>query len=208
MAKAGLRIPHTAWLFALALLAAAHAPAAELTVTLKDQKGLAVEDCVVSLTPLVPLAALPATALPDATIRQTGGQFWPYVTAVRTGTRVHFPNEDEVQHHVYSVSPAKRFEIPLFGGKDATDHSEVFAQPGVVSIGCNIHDWMVAYVVADLPAGRYKCEVWHPRLAQPIIEEITFAADGPAAKRTLELTLKVDRRVRRALEGAAGGVYR
>ena len=221
-----LRIPHSALAGGalLALLAAAPLAAAELTVTLIDQQGQPVGNAVVSVTPLdAPLPPFAATA-PVATVAQKGGEFSPYVTPVRTGTVVRFPNEDQVQHHVYSVSKAKPFEIPLYAGNE--EHSEVFDKPGVVTVGCNIHDWMVAYVVvldtpwfarsgedglirlADLPAGRYRYEVWQPRLAKPLTEEIAFTADGPAAKRALTLTLKVDRRVRRALEGGSGGAYK
>ena len=47
------------------------------------------------------------------------------------------------------------------------------------------------------PAGRYRLELWHPRLAAPVTQEITLAGDEHA-KREFTLTLKPDRRIRRS----------
>src|SRR5207302_1290602 len=99
-----------------------------------------------------------------------------YVTAVQVGTAVMFPNKDNIRHHVYSFSPAKKFELPLYAGIPA--EPVVFDKEGIVTLGCNIHDWMVAYVAvlptpyfqvtgregralfSDLRAGQYTVEVW------------------------------------------------
>ena len=63
---------------------------------------------------------------------------------------MYFPNSDNVRHQVYSFSPAKRFQLPLYAGTPAAP--VVFDRPGVVAIGCNIHDQMSAYlVVVDMP---------------------------------------------------------
>jgi hypothetical protein len=60
--------------------------------------------------------------------------------------------------------------------------------------------------VANLtaPAGRYRLEIWHPRLGKPETREITLS-DGASARETAALTLKPDRRVRRAGGGKTGG---
>ena len=77
-------------------------------------------------------------------------EFVPFVTVVQTGTVVTFPNRDPILHHVYSFSPAKQFEIKLYTGKSPTEI--VFDKAGVVTLGCNIHDHMIAYVyVSDSP---------------------------------------------------------
>src|SRR5262249_12812113 len=106
-------------------------------------------------------------------------EFVPYVTAVYVGTLVNFPNRDQIRHHVYSFSAAKTFEIPLYAGMP--EQLVDFDRAGEVVLGCNIHDWMRAYVFVvdtpyfavtsgdgaaaiELPAGRYRVEVWHPRL--------------------------------------------
>jgi hypothetical protein len=100
------------------------------------------------------------------------------VLAVRSGTRVAFPNSDNIRHHVYSFSPAKHFELRLYQGTPS--EPVLFDKPGAVVLGCNIHDWMVGYVyvtddpwfaVSDaqgrvqldsVPVGSYAVSLWHP----------------------------------------------
>ena len=148
----------------------------EATVT--DEKGKPIEDAVVSLMPLgAPLTLPPATG---AVMDQHDKEFVPYVLPVYVGTRVNFPNRDNIRHHVYSFSSPKKFELPLYIGTPATP--VVFDKPGGVALGCNIHDWMLAYIyvlttphfaktAADgkarldgLAHGSYEARVWHPRL--------------------------------------------
>ncbi|HEY0966562.1 MAG TPA: carboxypeptidase regulatory-like domain-containing protein [Opitutaceae bacterium] len=176
-------------------------------------------DAVVSLVALEP-GAPSAAPVANASIVQSDEQYSPFVSAVTVGSSVAFPNEDRIQHHIYSVSKAKRFEKPLYA--PGSTESVVFDQPGVVALGCNIHDWMIAYLLvvgtphyaktnaegraelSGVPAGRYRLEVWHPRLAQPVTREITVATGNNAAA-AFELTLRPDRRIRRAQDGKAGG---
>lgn len=91
---------------------------------------------------------------------------------------VSFPNKDNVRHHVYSFSPARSFELPLYKGTPA--EPVLFDKPGIVRIGCNIHDWLIGYIdVAEppyvgktgkhgvielegMPPGRYRVRVCHP----------------------------------------------
>ncbi len=197
----------------LLALAPARLPAAEHLLTLTDAKGKPVADAVVSLFPL-DRPPPPAPPPPGLIIAQRDGEFIPLVVAVRVGAAVRFPNEDRIQHHVYSLSPAKRFDLPLHGGD--TIPAVVLDQPGVVSVGCNIHDWMRSYVVVldtpwfarsetdglvrlTAPAGRYRREIWHHRLAKPLVTELVLADETPLAE-TLPLTLRRDRHpVRRSL---------
>jgi len=205
-------------LLGLAAFFIAAAGAAELSVAVKASKGEPVPDAVVSLTPL-DVAVPPVSAGAGGEIGQKGQEFTSYVTVVQAGTKVVFPNRDTVQHHVYSLSKAKKFELPLYNPGAA--ESFVFDVPGLVTLGCNIHDWMLAYLVivptpyfaksdaagaarVTAPAGRYRLELWHPRLATPVTQEITLA-DGAAAAREFALTLKADRRIRRGPETKAGG---
>ena len=104
----------------------------------------------------------------------------PRVTIVQRGTEVSFPNTDRVQHHVYSFSAAKQFELALYRGNE---HPPVtFDRDGIAVLGCNIHDHMVGYVLIvdsrhfgftdrdgrlvldDLPNETVKVTVWHPDL--------------------------------------------
>ena len=175
--------------------------------------GQGVVDAVLSLTPLD--APAPPVRPPAEPIRivQTGMEYRPPVTAIQVGTEIEFPNQDDVQHHLYSVSRPKRFEKPLYapGAKEVV----LFDQPGVVLLGCNIHDWMSAYVVivetpylalsdstgmvtvAGLPAGRYQLEIWHARLPRPIREELSLG-ESPGEPREFRLNLRPERRPRRA----------
>lgn len=206
-------------LLALVCLGAATVlPAADLSCRLVSAKGEPVGDAVLSLIPLdrpVP----PVADSAQVEIAQENQEFIPYVTVVQAGTRVVFPNEDSVQHHVYSLSKAKKFELPLYN--PGQKESLVFDVAGLVTIGCNIHDWMISHLVVvptpwfaksdpkgaatlTAPAGRYRLELWHPRLAAPLTREVTLG-DGPAAHEDFTLTLKADRRVRRPAPGKGGG---
>jgi len=112
-------------------------------------------------------------------IDQIDKEFVPRVSVIQAGTSIEFPNHDKIRHHVYSFSSAKTFEIPLYKGTPAEPIK--FDKPGVVKLGCNIHDWMGAnvfitdtpyfgisdkngnVVLSGLPAGNYRVFVWHPQ---------------------------------------------
>lgn len=191
--------------------------AAEVSVAVRDAKGDSVPDAVVALHALDGAAAVSAPAGP-VEIAQKDQEYVPFVTVVRAGTEVVFPNRDDIQHHIYSLSKAKRFEKPLYA--PGAHESVVFDQPGIVTLGCNIHDWMIAYVVVlptpffaktdasgaarlSVPPGRYRVEVWHPRLAAAEVRELVVG-DG-ATPLSYTLKLKPDRRIRRTPEGKASG---
>ena len=151
------------------------ADAASLEVRVRDAAGAPLPDAAVY--------AVPASGPADArnprpvAIEQLDREFVPHVTVVQTGTPVVFPNRDPIQHHVYSFSPAKPFEIRLYTG---TSPEIVLDRPGIVTLGCNIHDWMIGYVVVvptphfartdasggarlrELPAGSYEVHAFHP----------------------------------------------
>ena len=185
--------------------------AADVTCKLTDQKGSRVADAVVSLKRLDTPEPTLAPANTTGEIVQQDLEFSPYVTAIQVGTAMRFPNHDHVQHHVYSLSKAKKFELPLYSGE--SKQAIVFDQPGVVTIGCNIHDWMIAYIVVlptphfaktgpdgiatlSVPAGRYHLEIWQPRLGQPLAQEITVADTAPTSL-AFTLALKPDHRISR-----------
>ena len=148
-------------------------------------------DAVVSLVPL-PVAqgahpSSPQAGRPKATMDQIGLAFVPHVLAVATGTVVDFPNSDQVRHSIYSFSAAKRFEVKLYRGFEAPPIS--FDEPGLVVLGCNIHDHMLGFIyvldtphfaisdeagaveIRDLPPGRYRLELRHPRIDTSLVLE-------------------------------------
>ena len=147
-----MRIPRQFAALVLALTsvtALAQTPGVEITATVTDQQGKPLADAVVVAVPVDGNLRLPAKPRDD-TVDQVDKQFAPKVTAVAVGTSVFFPNNDNVRHQVYSFSPAKRFELPLYAGVPA--QPVVFDKPGVVVLGCNIHDWMVGYIyVSESP---------------------------------------------------------
>ena len=193
----------------------------DIRVEVTDHKGRPVADAVASLTSLDPATA-PALRPPaePVVVSQIDEEFSPYVTAIVTGTRVSFPNRDAVQHHVYSLSKPKSFELPLY--KEETHEPILFDEPGVVVLGCNIHDWMSAYIVilstphfaktpsdgvaplAAVPPGRYQLQVWHPRIAKPVTREIAIDPADPTTQ-TIAVTLRPDRRIRRAPDSGTSG---
>jgi plastocyanin len=194
----------------LALPLAAGAAGVSLDARVATPSGKPVQDAAVVLEPLAAAAPAPKKhphAAAHAVIEQRGAEFAPYVTVVQTGAAVDFPNNDTVRHHVYSFSQPKRFEIKLYAGKPGQPIT--FDKPGEVVIGCNIHDWMEAYVlvvespyfgktgadgqvrIAGLPAGRYRLRLWHPlqKAPAPGIEVDVGAA-------TPKLNLVLDARAR------------
>lgn len=156
------------------------ASAGSLRVQVLDSAGKPLEGAVVSL--VSDAARRAVRPLPEQEISQENKQFVPAVRVVTVGTLVRFPNRDSVRHHVYSFSPAKKFELKLYTGTPA--NPVVFDRAGVVTLGCNIHDRMVGWIVVvdtpyyaqaaegaaqvqinGVPAGNYKLRVWHPRMA-------------------------------------------
>ena len=192
----------SAFFIAATVSISAVALAAPLQIQMHDQHGQPLADAVVTLQGPV---GLPAGAL-KADMDQRSQQFAPHVLAVHTGTPIKFPNSDNIRHQVYSFSPAKRFELRLYEGTPSDP--VLFDKPGVVVLGCNIHDWMLGYVYVtddprfgvtdaqgqlslDAPAGVYHATLWHPQAPdmQPV--------DGgevkiPASGLTQAFTLTVD----------------
>ncbi|WP_022968910.1 methylamine utilization protein [Arenimonas oryziterrae] len=177
------------------------AGAAELQVGVDDGHRKPLADAVVSA---IALDAHPAVSAGKGIMDQHSSQFVPGVLAIAVGSIVTFPNSDNIRHQVYSFSPAKPFDLPLYAGTPAAPLR--FEKPGVVVVGCNIHDWMIGYIVVldtpyfaktdaagqavlSLPPGRYRLETWHPRLAgEPVREELVVGL-GTSAPRRVHLQL-------------------
>lgn len=172
------------WISGLAAMLAltawtAGAAAASLVVKVTRPDGKPVAGAVVLLHgPPGSKLPLPATFIVD----QVNQTFTPDLTVIPVGSTVTFPNSDKVSHQVYSFSPTKRFQLPLYRG---TPYAPItFANTGIVTLGCNIHDDMIAYLIVtnagwygrtaqdgswsspELPAGDFRIEVWHPRMRE------------------------------------------
>jgi plastocyanin len=180
----------------MVLLAAPLARGASLEAQVKDAAGKPLADAVVYAIAGSPHEARPAR--PTVAVEQIDREFVPYVTAVQVGTTVTFPNRDPILHHVYSFSPAKNIDIPLYTGKSPVE--VLFDKAGVVTLGCNIHDWMIGYILVvptahfaktdargvarlrDLPAGAYDVHAWHPQQRAALLpQRVTLDASGTPA---------------------------
>src|SRR3974390_1516478 len=127
----------------LLLAAVRSASCATLVVSVATPDGHALAGAVVTLRPLDGAGrhAAPVHAVMD----QVNRSFEPDLLVIPVGSTVEFPNSDSVNHQTYSFSPAKRFQPPLYRGKPYPPVH--FDQPGVVTLGCNIHDQMLAYTL-------------------------------------------------------------
>lgn len=148
----------------------------EIMVSVTDNHGNAVAN-----VPVVVEMVEKANQSPErvATMDQINRQFSPHILLVQKGSQVSFPNSDSIKHHVFSFSPAKRFELLL--NKGLEEDPLLFDKSGVVELGCNVHDWMLGYIyvvdtpyfaktneqgIANLviPEGAAKVSIWHPRI--------------------------------------------
>ncbi|MBB6093775.1 plastocyanin [Povalibacter uvarum] len=166
---------------ATTLVVSAIAGASNVNTTIVDDKGKPVADAIVYFMPGQTIA--PASGK-HVIIDQVDKEFVPRVTVVQTGTAIDFPNNDNIRHQVYSFSPAKTFQLKLYSGKPSAP--VMFDKSGVAVLGCNIHDHMIAWVLAvdtpyfvrtdaqgraklgNLPDGTYEMVVWHPGMQQPL----------------------------------------
>jgi plastocyanin len=185
------------------LMAVGPALAANLSLVVLKKDGRPLAGVVITAEPET---GKPTPVAPQKTVMdQVDLSFTPDVMVIPVGTAVSFPNSDQVSHQVYSFSPAKRFQLPLYRGK--AHAPVVFDQAGIVTLGCNIHDNMVAYIVVtaapyfgrtdahgawaipNAPEGAYRIRLWHPLLKDPtvMLERPVHVASG-----NNEVSLKID----------------
>lgn len=181
--------------------------AATLQVKVVDQSGAAVGDAVVWAIPNGD--PVPPTTTGTAMIDQIKRKFVPLISVVQTGTSVTFPNKDDIEHDVYSFSDAKRFDLHLYHGTHAKP--VVFDKSGLVVMGCNIHDQMLAYLMvvdtpyfaktdtsgaaqlSKVPQGGYTLTVWHYQMTDPngrVTQPITAGAANTTGSASVRVELK------------------
>jgi plastocyanin len=176
--------------------------AAELDVTVLDRYGQPVPNVAVYIE------AEPGESLPAPTriavMDLVDTQFVPYLLVVQTGARVQFPNSDFVAHHVYSFSWPNNFVLPMFKGNMRPEVE--FDDAGVVTIGCDLHDHMVGYIlvvdspafgttglngtarlIADNPDG-LSVSIWSPRIRLDDENLTQSVKAGRSARMTFSLT--------------------
>lgn len=186
-------------------LVSANLYAASLEVAVVDVDGEPVPGVVVyTESPAGPPSAPVSTG---AVMDQIDTRFVPHILVVQTGTSVSFPNSDFVAHHVYSFSTPNQFVLPLYKGNL---HAPVtFDQSGVVTLGCNIHDEMLGYILivdsatfattdvagkatlsVENPDG-YSVRIWSPRFRESDEQQHESVTAGKSASITFSLTKKL-----------------
>ena len=176
------------------------AASAKLDVLVQNAAGLPLADAVVYAQPPKHETLTPPRRV---IVDQVNKQFAPRVSIFQTGSLVWLPNSDNIRHSVYSISPAKTFTMKLYSGKPSEPIP--FDKPGIVVLGCNIHDQMVAWVMvvdtpyfgrtgADgkvtlngLPAGHYDLNVWHPGLGPDPDSRAIELTDGASLSQTVRI---------------------
>jgi plastocyanin len=160
--------------------------------------------------------AAPAKVEPrPSVIRQEGLEFRPRALAVTVGSKVDFPNGDDLFHNVFSFSRSNRIELGSYPKGESK--SVVFDKKGLVDLRCEVHKHMRAYLhvfdhpyfavasadgawsIPDVPPGKYTLVVWK-EFFDPVRREIEVKADG--AKVDVTLSALLDRPADRTV-GAA-----
>jgi plastocyanin len=184
--------------------------AANLDVQVSDRSGKPVKDVVVTIS--------------DGRSSNTGDsrswimdqlnmRFEPQVLVVPVHALVKFPNSDAVSHQVYSFSKPKSFQLPLYKGQI---HAPVsFDTPGLVVLGCNIHDEMIGYIYvtsarwfgktdaggelnfSDINAVNVNVTIWSPYIAD---KEATLTREVAVDSGTVVVKFNLEKALRNAPE--------
>jgi plastocyanin len=134
-------------------------------------------------------SALPPARPARARMIQKNKTFIPHILPVSTGTTVDFPNYDPIFHNAFSNYDGQVFDVGLY--PPGTTRAVRFTRPGVVRIFCNIHAHMSAvivvlstpwfaftaadgaFVIPDVPAGKYRLKVFHERATPATLDRLT-----------------------------------
>ncbi len=114
-------------------------------------------------------------------VRQKNATFVPHVLPIMIGTKVEFPNDDNIFHNVFSKSDARPFDLGLYKKGDPP-HQVTFTNLGEVDVFCSIHARMSCvilvlenpyfavtdshgrFTIANVPPGTYTLVAWQERL--------------------------------------------
>jgi plastocyanin len=146
-------------------------------------RGLASDAIVyVDHVPAAAESTLARAKEPMPRLAQKDQAFVPRVLGIAVGTKVDFPNMDPIYHNVFSLSPARRFDLGKY--PRGSSRQILFPKPGLVNVYCEIHSDMEAFVLVlphhgfarpsasgeftlpALPAGHYVLRAWHPDLGE------------------------------------------
>jgi plastocyanin len=108
--------------------------------------------------------------------------FLPHILVIPKGSTVAFPNNDKVDHNVFSLSRTKNFNFGSY--KPGESQNVAFDKPGIVELRCDLHSEMISYIlvmknsyfaktdkkgnftldISGLAPGEYKLKTWHEKL--------------------------------------------
>ncbi len=167
----------------------------------------AMRDFVVGIEGPVGTNATPTNVVKVTTsqVAQEGAVFTPHILPVMIGTKVEWPNNDNIYHNVFSDSDAKRFDLELYKGNPPSKNV-IFNKAGKVDVYCSIHANMHCIVlvmensyfamtdagghftISNVPPGTYKLKAWHERL--PADEQLIVVPTNGMVKADFVLTIK------------------
>ena len=134
------------------------------------------EDAFVYLEPVS--GDVPPSSSAPTRILQRERTIIPHTSVAQVGQLVEFPNEDDVYHNLFALSPGNRFSLGRYA--PGVTETNRFQNPGVVQLFCDIHAEMAGvilvvstpyvtrvqpggrYRLGDVPAGAYRAIAWHP----------------------------------------------
>ena len=183
-------------MFSLAVLALMAFPANTLAGKIKGTvkvKGLRTPADIVVYLPKAPAVDVDLSKT-KFVMDQQNLAFIPRVLPIPVGSTVLFPNNDKVDHNVFSMSRAKTFNLGSY--QPGQSQTVVFDKPGIVEVRCDVHAEMAAYIlvmknpyfavtdrkgnfeipdsgylqqvglegIADLPPGKYSIKTRHEKL--------------------------------------------
>jgi hypothetical protein len=187
------RRPTLAWFFFIVLVRSCFAqaalegrvalPASHFAPVINQRYEVVTKGGVISVNPPLAVVYLDGSfpkpsSLPVRQMAQKNLSFVPMLLPVQTGTKVEFPNYDNVYHNIFSYSSAKRFDLGRYRSDERPVPSQIFDVPGLVTLRCDIHEHMRGlilvldtpyFVLSDtkgnyrlggLPPGHYTLKAW------------------------------------------------
>ena len=134
-------------IFSIVILTFLHIPGQAFAGNIKGTvkvKGLRTpENILVYLTQAPPRAA--DLSKVKFVMDQRNLEFVPHVLPILVGATVDFPNNDKVNHNVFSMSRTKKFNLGSYPAGESK--SVVFDKPGIVELRCDVHAEMAAYIL-------------------------------------------------------------